>query len=316
MKRVLVTGATGFLGQNVIDLLNKDIYNFDVSTVSRKEGIDLLNFRETLEYFQRIKPNIVIHCAAHVGGIAYNALHPVEVFYENTNIGLNVVRASLESGVKTFINVLPNCTYPGDLDEYEESKWWDGPIHPSVLTYGIPRKMLWGACFAFCQKNPEFRPVHLILPNMYGSGDHFEIIRSHALGALISKIVDAKQNKKETVDIWGTGKPIREWLFIKDGASAIIKTLENIHKFEPNEIMNIGITKGISIKDLAELIKETVGWKGEFNYQTNKPDGAMKKILVAEKMKTKLKWSPTTSIRDGIKETIEWYMKNKQQLEN
>ena len=274
-----------------------------------------MNLRETLDYFEKVKPKIVIHCAAHVGGIAYNALHPVEVFYDNTNIGLNVVKACLESGVKTFINVMPNCTYPGEMDEYEESKWWDGPMHLSVLTYGLPRKMLWGACFAYCQKYPEFKPIHLILPNMYGPGDHFEIVRSHALGALISKIVDAKINGKKTVNIWGTGKPIREWLYIKDGAMAIIKTLDNIDKFEPNEIMNIGVTKGISIKELAELIKQIVGWNGEFNYQTEKPDGAMKKILVSEKMRSKLNWSPPTNIKNGIQKTIEWYMKNKIQIE-
>ena len=314
MDSLLVTGSTGFLGKDVIKLL-ENINKYKVSTVSRKNGINLLNLSETLDYFQKIKPDIVIHCAAHVGGIAYNALHPVEVFYDNTHIGLNVLKACLESGVKTFINVMPNCTYPGDMDEYEESKWWDGPIHPSVLTYGLPRKMLWGVCFAYCQKNPEFKPVHLILPNMYGPDDHFEIIRSHALGALISKIVDAKLKNEKTVNIWGTGKPVREWLYIKDGAMAIIKTLDNIDKFEPNEIMNIGVTKGISIKDLAELIKEIVGWEGEFNYQTEKPDGAMKKILDAEKMKTKLNWSPITNLKKGIRETIDWYMKNKIQIE-
>jgi GDP-L-fucose synthase len=311
VTNLILTGSTGFLGRNVIELLNKDINNYKISTVSRKEGVDLLNYKKTYKYFKKIKPDIVIHCAARVGGIAYNALHPVEVFNDNTNIGLNVLKATIESEANIFINVMPNCTYPGEMEEYEESKWWDGPMHPSVLTYGLPRKMLWGACSAYCSKHTSFKPIHLILPNMYGPNDHFDITRSHALGALISKIVNAKKKGKGIVDIWGTGKPVREWLYIVDGAKAIMKTLMNLEKYESNEIMNIGVTKGISIKDLAELIKQIVGWDGEFNYQTEKPDGAMKKVLIVNKMKKKLNWKPKTELREGIKQTIEWYKQNK-----
>ncbi len=310
MDNILITGASGFLGKNVSELISQS-KKYKMSVISGKASVDLLNLNDTIEYFRAKSPDTVIHCAAHVGGIAYNALHPVDVFYDNTYIGLNIVRACAETGVKNLINVMPNCTYPGDMDEYEESKWWDGPIHPSVVTYGLPRKMLWGACFSYCQKDPGFRPVHLILPNMYGPGDHFEIIRSHALGALISKIADAKENGDKTVPIWGTGNPVREWLYVKDGAQAILKTLENLEKFDPNEILNIGVTKGISIKDLAYMIKEAVGWDGEFVFETEKPDGAMKKILIADKMVDKLGWRPETAIRDGIKQTIEWYSKNR-----
>jgi len=138
---------------------------------------------------------------------------------------------------------------------------------------------------------------------------HFEIIRSHALGALISKIVDAKLNDVKNVEIWGTGKPIREWIYVEDSAEAIVKTLDNFEKFSANEIMNVGVKKGISIKDLAVIIKEVVGWSGEFVFKTEKPDGAMKKVLVSEKMKEKLGWEPPTNLKEGIKKTVEWYKK-------
>ncbi len=308
MKKVLVTGGNGFLGKNVIELLGSHGYNTFIA--SRKNGVNIVVYESILKYLREVFPEIIIHCAAHVGGIAYNRLHPIEVFEDNTLIGLNIVKACNEVGIKVLINVMPNCTYPGDMEEYEESKWWDGAMHESVLTYGLPRKMLWGSCFAYCQRNPEFKPVHLIFPNMYGPGDHFEMVRSHALGALIAKIVNAKKNNKNIVEIWGTGNPVREWLYVKDGAMSILKTLENFNKFQPNEIMNIGVRKGISIKELAFLIKEIVGWKGEFIFQIGKPDGAMKKILVAEKMKEKLNWNPSTELREGIKETIEWLLKN------
>ncbi|MBI2101478.1 NAD-dependent epimerase/dehydratase family protein [Candidatus Woesearchaeota archaeon] len=306
--KVLVTGGTGFLGSNVVELLRNR--GFDVHSCSRREGIDIRNYSQFKEFVDKLKPELVVHCAAHVGGIAYNALHPVEVFEDNVSIGLSVVRACSESQVNNLVNIMPNCTYPGHLEEYEESKFWDGPIHDSVLTYGLPRKMFWGDCFAYCQKNPEFRPIHLVFPNMYGPNDHFEIVKSHALGAFITKIVDAKKQDKKIVEIWGTGKPVREWIYVKDAAEGILKAIENLDKFERNEIMNIGVTKGISVIELANIIKETVGWEGEFVLQPEKPDGAMKKILVVDKMKEKLNWEPQTKLREGIKKTLEWYGMN------
>ncbi|MCK4521227.1 MAG: NAD-dependent epimerase/dehydratase family protein [Nanoarchaeota archaeon] len=306
--KISVTGGKGFLGKNVVNLLKQKGY--EVFSMDKTDSIDILDYDFFKVQLEKIKPDIVVHCAAHVGGIAYNRLHPVEVFEDNVKIGLNIVRACNEVGINNFINIMPNCTYPGNMEEYEESKWWDGPMHDSVLTYGLPRKMVWGACFAYCKKNKDFKPIHLIFPNMYGPNDHFEIIRSHALGALISKIIDAKEKNKKIVEIWGTGNPVREWLFVKDGAESILKAIENIDKFDPNEIMNIGVRKGISIKDMAEIIKEIVGWKGKFVYQTEKPDGAMKKILVTEKMKQKLNWEPSTELKEGIKLTVDWYYKN------
>jgi len=312
MKRILVTGGTGFLGKNVVELLKTK--NFDVYSCSRREGIDILNYKLFKGFVKKIKPELLIHCAAHVGGIAYNALHPVEVFEDNVGIGINVAKVCNEVRVNYLINIMPNCVYPGHLTEYEESKFWDGPIHDSVLTYGLPRKMFWGSCFAYYQKNKAFKPIHLVLPNMYGPNDHFDIVKSHALGALIAKIVDAKDNNKETVEIWGTGKPIREWLYVEDGAEAILKSLENLDEFEPNEIMNIGVTKGISIIDLATMIKEVVGWDGEFTLNTKKSDGAMQKILIADKMRKKLNWKPKTKLVDGIRRTVKWYEQNKNKL--
>ncbi|MBN1384057.1 MAG: NAD-dependent epimerase/dehydratase family protein [Elusimicrobia bacterium] len=306
-KKIVVTGGFGFLGKNVVSVLKKEEHEYEVFPCSRKTGVDIRDLEKTTSYLKKINPDIVIHCAAHVGGIAYNELYPVEVFEDNTIIGMNIVKASVSAGIRHFLDVMPNCTYPGALNEYEESLWWDGPMHESVLTYGLPRKMLWGSCFAYGKKH-DFKALHLILPNMYGPDDHFEPIRSHALGALIAKIVDAKMKNLPSVEIWGTGKPVREWLYVKDTADCITKVLINWDKFEHNELVNIGIKAGISVKDMAELIKEITGWKGKFIYLTDKPDGAMKKILRADKMKKKLNWEPPTSLRDGIAETIKDYI--------
>ena len=302
-NKVLITGGTGFLGKNVVRLFREN--GFRVYSCSRSENnIDLLNLSVFQSFLKKIKPHYLIHCAARVGGIAYNAKYPVEVFEDNIKIGLNVVRACNSVGVKNFLNIMPNCVYPGDMEEYKESKWWDGPIHETVLTYGLPRKMIWGACFAYCQKNIDFKPVHLIFPNMYGPDDHFDPIRSHALGALLSKIIKAKKNNKKIVEIWGDGSPIREWIYVEDAAQAILKTIQNLDKFKANEIMNIGIGKGISIKQLAYLIKNIVGWKGKFVFDKSKPNGAMKKILIADKMFKIIKWKPSAELKEGITKTV------------
>ena len=307
--RIAVTGGNGFLGTSVVRFLKEKKH--EVFSISRTENVDIRDYEKFISHLGKIKADLIIHCAAHVGGIGYNVLHPVEVFEDNISIGINAVKACNELGINDFINIIPNCVYPGNLGEYEESKLWDGPLHDSVLTYGLPRKMLLGECFAYCQKNPKFKPLHLILPNLYGPNDHFDEVRSHALGAMIAKIVRAKEKNEKAVEIWGTGNPIREWLYVDDGAEAIVRSMESVGKFAPNEVMNIGIGDGITIKELAYMVKDAVKWDGELVFNSNKPDGAMKKILVADKMKSKLKWEPHTNLKDGMKKTVEWYIKNK-----
>jgi len=310
---IVVTGGTGFLGSYVVNSL-RNAKDYNVFSISRHEGVDMRDYSQLKRYIQKIKADVMIHCAAVAGGIAINAVQPVELFENNMFTNLHAVKVCNELNINTLINIMPNCVYPGHLEEYVESTFWDGAIHESVLTAGLPKRMMWGHCFAYCQQNPKFKPIHLVLSNMYGPSDHFRGVRAHALGALISRIVDAKHSGKKTVEIWGTGTPIREWLYVEDGAEAIKRTMESKDEFKANDIVNIGVSKGISIKDLAMLIKETVGWEGEFIFNTDKPDGAMKKILIAKKMKEKLNWEPLTKLKDGIRKTVEWYEQNKENI--
>lgn len=310
---VIVTGGTGFLGSRLIEKLEKR-ENVNVYSVSKREGTDIRDYNSFKMFLGQYSADVLIHCAALSGGIAINYERPVEMVETNTIIGLNVVKACNELGIKNLITILPNCVYPGGLEEYEESKFWDGPMHESVVTVGIPRKTMWGLCFAYCRQDPSFKPVHLIYPNMYGPTDHFEPAVSHALGALVSKIVEAKHNDSKVIEIWGTGKPIREWLYLDDGAEAILRVIIKLDIFAPNEIMNIGVGKGISIKDMAGIIKDIVGWAGEFIYKTEMPDGSKKKILICNKMKEKLNWQPSTNFEDGIKSTVLWYEKNRKNI--
>lgn len=301
--KVVVTGGMGFLGMYVVRLLEKE--GFPIYSVSRRTGVDISEHKQIFEYLKDTKPSIVVHCAAHVGGIAYNEERPVEIFEDNLKIGMNILKASAEANIRRLINIMPNCTYPGDLKIYREEDWWNGAMHETVLTYGLPRKAMWGLSWAYHKKH-LLDTVHLIFPNMYGPRDHFDPVRSHALGALIAKIVKAKRTGKRKVEIWGTGRPVREWLYVEDAAMAILKAIEHFDEIGVTPL-NIGVGKGISISEMAELIKEAASWDGEFIYLTEKPDGAMIKILDAVRMKKIFNWTPPTNIKDGIIKTVRWF---------
>lgn len=307
-KRILVAGGSGFLGANVVDCFKERGYSVEVC--SRRSGVDIRHFDQIDEYLGKLKPDIIVNCAAHVGGIAYNAKCPVAIYEDNLMIGFNLLKAAVQNQVGKFVNIMPNCTYPGIKDIYKENEWWDGPMHPTVLTYGMPRKALWVQAWSYYIER-GFNSIHLVLPNLFGPRDHFDIIRSHALGALVRKIVDAKINNEKIVELWGTGTPIREWMYVEDAAEGIVVATE---KYEKIDILNLASQTGYSIREIAEVIKDQVGWEGEFVYQNEKPDGAPKKILDMNRMKQYLDWAPGTSLTDGIKKTVQWYLANRGEM--
>ena len=304
MKKVLIVGGLGFLGSHVVAEANEKDYQTLVC--SRHTGVDIRNYDQIAGFLQKNRADIVINCAAHVGGIAYNAKCPVVIYEDNLLIGFNLLKACSENNIAKLVNIMPNCTYPGIAEIYEESEWWDGPMHPTVLTYGMPRKALWVQAWAYKMER-NFHSIHVVLPNLYGPRDHFDIVRSHALGALITKIVDAKINDKDTVEIWGTGSPVREWMYVKDAAEGILAATE---KYDEIGILNLGCQQGYTIKELAEIIKQEVGWAGKFVFDTQRPDGAPRKIIDATRMKNRLDWAPSTGLREGIRKTISWYMEH------
>ena len=302
--RTAVAGGFGFLGKSIVK--QGESRGYKVIPFSRRTGVDIRQFETISKYLNEVRPDIVINSAAHVGGISYNALEPVEIYEDNLMIGFNLLKASHAAGIKKFVNIMPNCTFPGIADVYSESAWWDGPMHETVLTYGMPRKALWVHAWALQQKF-GFKSIHLVLPNLYGPADHFDPVRSHALGALIKKIVDAKREGKRRVEIWGTGSPIREWGYVDDAADGILRAAE---KYDDIEIMNIGQGKGYTIKEIAYFIRQAVGWEGDLLFDTSKPDGAPKKVLDVSKMKSVLDWEPPTDILTGIQRAVDWYVRN------
>ena len=301
-KKIFVAGGTGFLGQRVIRALEKRGFNYVTTSLSL--GVDFRNFEQTKKYFQKERPDIVIHCAAFIGGIKFGLEHLGEMFFNNTLINTYLIECSRIFGVERFINPISSCSYPDVISkDFKEDEWWDGPLHESVLSYGFTRKASWVQTWAY-HRQYGMNFINFIFPNMYGPGDYFEEVRSHALGALIKRIVGAKEKKLPEVIIWGTGKPVREWLYVDDAVEIIIKSLKVKPFIEP---VNIGIGKGITIKNLAYLIKDLAGYEGKLIFDHSKPDGALYKVMNADRCKKIFKWSPKTDIKNGIKKTIEWY---------
>ncbi|MDO8638260.1 MAG: NAD-dependent epimerase/dehydratase family protein [Candidatus Daviesbacteria bacterium] len=307
-KKIVIPGGNGFFGTHIIELLKK--VDCKIFVPKTKDGIDFRRYQDCISYLTKTKPDIIINCAANQGGIAYHVGKQADLFLDNMLMGMFLMQASQQVGVKKFVNIVAGCSYPGyvENEEMNEDEYWNGKLHESIFSFGFPRKATTVYGLAL-KKQFNFNSIHLIMANMFGPGEHFNPEQSKALAGLIKKIYEAKQNNSSTVEVWGTGKPTRDWLYVKDGAEAILRAAAVYDEVEP---LNIATGVGVSIKKLAETIKAVVGFKGELVYNTDKPDGALHKTFGIKKMKEVLNWIPSTPIETGIAETVEWFDKNYQ----
>jgi len=301
---ILVTGSTGFLGKRVRRLLEAQGLEFTATSLSG--GLDLRDGEATLRYFRDVRPSHVLNCAAYVGGIQFGYKHPAELFHNNLHMTLNLLEAAAAVKVARLVNPISNCAYPGAASVFREDEFWDGPLHESVMVYGFVRKASWIGSWAYAKQH-GLDVINLILSNMYGPEDHFEEERSHALGALIMKIVRAKQKGQRQVVIWGSGTPVREWLHVDDGAEAMVRAINVASSTDP---INIGIGKGISIMEMAELVKELASYEGELVLDPSKPDGAPYKTVDGSRGNRHFGWGPQRNLKAGIAEAIHWYLDN------
>lgn len=308
MKKILLLGSKGFLGKNLNEYfsLNNDS-EYSLINIEGKNQLDIRNFNLFNEFVFENKPEIIINAAAFVGGIAYGARFPAKILHDNSQIALNIYESARLNNVEKIINPISNCAYPGDSNFYTEEGFWDGKPHDSVFNYGFTRRLLVAHGEAFFDEY-NLSSVNIVMSNMYGPHDHFDEERSHALGALINKIYEAKVSNKKNISIWGTGKPIREWLYVKDACEAISRS---ILLPEGHHFMNIGVNKGISIIDLAKIISQKIQWSGEFLFDTSKQDGAMEKRVDGTHSSNLMNWTPETSLVEGIDITVDWYVKEK-----
>ena len=301
---ILVTGATGFVGQTVCRLL--DARGHKYAKTSLTLGCDLRDREAARALFGQVQPLYVLNCAAFVGGISYGYKYPVELFKNNLLMTINLMDCCHEFQVKRLVNPISNCAYPAAATLFKESEFWNGPLHESVLVYGFARKAAWIGSWAYQQQH-GVDSINLIVSNMYGPGDHFDESRSHALGALIMKFCKAVKEKQKQVIVWGTGKPVREWLYVDDGADALIRGLDMPSRIDP---INIGVASGIAMCELAEHLKKKTGFKGDIVYDPSKPDGAPHKTVDGSVGKKIMNWSPPTALDAGIDQTIDWYSKH------
>jgi GDP-L-fucose synthase len=306
-KIVLVTGGEGFLGRAIVN----NLIEKGAKPIALRHGDVNLNDLQTLiHYLNSVKPDYCIHAAGYNGGIEFNRMYPADILFSNAVMGLNLHHACEWAGVKKLISIMTSCAYPDTgMEILEEDQFWNGLPNETIRAHGIAKRVLQAASEAY-SKQYEFNSVSVCVTNLYGPNDTFNLVRTKVVGALIRKFVEAKHKEEEQVECWGTGSPMREFMYVDDAAEAIVQALQ---KYEDNTApLNIGTGSDISIKQLVEYINEAVGYEGEIFWNTEKPDGQMKKLLSVEKMKKYIDIE-TTDVKEGIAKTVEWYSLNKEE---
>ena len=304
-KRVLVTGGSGFLRRHIVEAFDKEGAE---TTVLRSRAYDLTEPAQVLQAFTDCKPEIVVHAAADVGGIGYNQQRPADIFRNNLIMTTSVLEAATEARIEKLVIIGSACAYPGDVDGLMmEDDFLEGSLHHSVECYGFSKRALFIGAKAF-REQYGLNSIFLILTNLYGPWDKFDPRESHVVAALIRKFVEARENGDPQVECWGTGKPVREFLYVEDCAEAVVRATRVYDNPAP---LNIGTGIGTSIRQLSELVPEIVGYPGRVVWDPSKPDGAMRKVLGVTRMKAELAWEPRTALQDGLRKTIDWYVEHK-----
>jgi len=301
-KRVLVTGGSGFLGRHVVAALAR--HGCRDVVVVRKAQHDLTVEADVVRLFGDVRPNVVIHLAAVVGGIGANRESPGRFFYQNVMMGALTMEQARLAGVEKFVGVGTICAYPKLAPvPFLERDLWNGYPEETNAPYGIAKKMLLVQGQAYRQEY-GFGAIHLLPVNLYGPHDNFDPSSSHVIPALVRKCVEAIETRADEVVCWGTGNATREFLYVEDCAEAIVLAAQHYESPEP---VNLGAGFEISIRDLAELVAELTGFKGRLTFDRTKPDGQPRRSLDVTRARNSFGFSATTDFRSGLQRTIEWY---------
>ena len=301
-KKVLVTGGAGFLGSFVVEKLKEKGVSGENIRIPRSGNTDLRIWENCAGVVKDV--DIVIHLAAKVGGIGYNQKYPATLFYDNAIMGIQMMEAARQEEIEKFVAVGTICAYPKFTPvPFKEDELWNGYPEETNAPYGLAKKMMLVQSQAYRQQY-GFNSIYLLPVNLYGPGDNFDPESSHVIPALIKKIFDAKESGEDYVEVWGTGKATREFLYVEDAAEGIILATERYDKGEP---VNLGYGFEISIKELVELIAELAGFDGEIRWDTSKPDGQPRRCLDVGRAKEEFGFEAKVDFREGLGKTIEWY---------
>jgi GDP-L-fucose synthase len=301
-QRILVTGGAGFLGKQVVDQLIAAGGDRQKITIPRSKDCDL---RQASACEQAVEnQDIVIHLAAHVGGIGLNREKPAELFYDNLMMGAQLIHAAHQGGVKKFVCVGTICAYPKFTPvPFKEEDLWNGYPEETNAPYGVAKKALLVQLESY-RLQYGFNGIYLLPVNLYGPEDNFDPRSSHVIPALIHKVYEAQKAGQKQLPVWGDGSPTREFLYSTDAARGIVMGTQAYDKADP---VNLGTNFEISIKDLTELICELMEFDGEIIWETDQPNGQPRRCLDTTKAKAEFGFEAQVSLREGLKNTIDWY---------
>jgi GDP-L-fucose synthase len=304
--RIVVTGGAGFLGSFVVERLRalgaKEVF------VPRSAAVDLTRVEQVRRYFAEVRPTLVIHLAAAVGGIEANRLQPGTFFRDNMLMGVHVIEEARLAGVKKVFIAGTVCAYPKFTPvPFREDDLWNGYPEETNAPYGVAKKALLVMAQAY-RREFSMNTVMVFPVNLYGPRDNFDLTTSHVIPAMIRKFLEAKERKEHEVVLWGDGSPTREFLYVVDAAEGIVSAAESYDGEDP---VNLGSGQEIAIADLARTTAELVGYEGLIRWDRSKPNGQPRRMLDTSRARERFGWSARTRFEDGLRATIDWYAANR-----
>lgn len=306
-KRVWVTGGAGFLGSFIVEGLKQRGAHEIFAPRSRE--YDLREIDQIRRALRELKPDLIIHAAARVGGIGANREHPADFFYDNLMMGVQLMHEAYKSRVAKFVALGTVCAYPKYTPvPFREEDLWDGYPEETNAPYGLAKKMMLVQSQTY-REQYGFNSIFLLPVNLYGPRDNFDPASSHVIPALIRKCIEAKQRGEDSIAVWGDGTPTREFLYVTDAAEGILRAAE---KYEKSEPVNLGSAFEISIRELVELIARLTGFQGELVFDLSKPNGQPRRKLDTTRAKNEFGFVSQVPFEQGLRETIEWYLASRQ----